>query len=199
MKKDNAMKMMKPLKLAALLLCVFLSCGLTENKKTTPKSGTVTVTTVTRSGVIKVPAASPDGGGSAMQPGDERAAQDTLPKSDSAMWGALNKATVKLNEKTGVFDVKYDDSVKALEGKPLTITGFMLPLEGEEKTKHFLLSKRTPTCPFCMPGGPTEVIEVFSDTPVTWVDDIVKIQGTLKLVPPNDNGMLYQLSNAGKL
>jgi len=178
--------------------CALLLCGMTGGKK--PESGTApakpnyTITTITRTGTITIPSTPADG--NSMQPGDERAAQEALPKSDSAMWGALGKAKVKLDEKTGIFDVTFDDSVKAMDGKPLDITGFMLPLEGDEKQKHFLLSKRTPTCPFCMPGGPTEVIEVFADAPVTWVDDMIEVKGTLTLVPPNDNGMLYQLKNA---
>jgi len=174
------------LRVCCVLALVFMTCGLTKQK--------YTVTTTTVTGTI-----TPSDNSASSQPADERAAQDALPKSNDNMWTQLNNTKVKLNEKTGMFDMNYGDSVKALAGKKLAITGFMLPLEGGETQKHFLLCKRTPTCPFCMPGGPTEVVEVYSDKPVTWIDDMVRIEGNLTLLPPNENGMLYQLKNASQV
>ena len=58
--------------------------------------------------------------------------------------------------------------VKALVGKEVTISGFILPLESTEKFKHFILSKRTPTCPFCPPGEPNEIVDVMLDKPISW-------------------------------
>ncbi|MDE1153350.1 MAG: DUF3299 domain-containing protein [Micavibrio sp.] len=171
------------LRIFCVLGLVFMTCALSKAK--------YTVTTTTVSGTI-----TPDDSAAAAQPADERAAQDALPKSTDNMWTQLNNTKVKLNEKTGMFDMNYGDSVKALAGKKLAITGFMLPLEGGETQKHFLLCKRTPTCPFCMPGGPTEVVEIYSEKPITWIDDMVRIEGDLTLLPPNENGMLYQLKNA---
>lgn len=177
---------MKIIRLFCILVFAFSTCALKKEKYV------VTHTTVT--GTISVP----DSGVSS-QPADERKAQDALPKSKDKVWDELSHTKVKLDETTGLFNMEYSDSVKALEGKSMAVTGFMMPLEGGEEQKYFLLCKRTPTCPFCMPGGPTEVIEINSDKPVKWVDDMVRIEGSLKLLPPNDNGMLYQLNRAKQL
>ena len=176
---------MKILRLLCILAVVFTSCALKKEK--------YVVTHTTMTGTISLPDTS---GGATDQPEDERKAQEALPKSKDKVWEDLSHTKVKLDEKTGLFNMQYSDSVKALEGKSMAVTGFMMPLEGGEEQKHFLLCKRTPTCPFCMPGGPTEVIEINSDTPVKWVDDMVRIEGALKLLPANDNGMLYQLNGA---
>lgn len=177
---------MKIMRLICVLAMVFATCALKKEKYV------VTHTTIT--GTI-----SGSDNSASSQPADERKAQDALPKSKDKVWDDLSHTKVKLDEKTGLFNMEYSDSVKALAGKSLSVTGFMMPLEGGEEQKHFLLCKRTPTCPFCMPGGPTEVIEINSDQPVKWVDDMVRIEGSLKLLPPNDNGMLYQLNTAKQL
>ena len=85
-----------------------------------------------------------------------------------------------------------------MDGKPFTISGFMLPLEATEKFKHFLLSKRTPTCPFCPPGEPNEIVEVFSAKPVAWKDDMVTMTGTLKLVNDGEKGIFFQMNDAAQ-
>ncbi len=174
---------MNILRLFFILAIAFSTCALKKEK--------YIVTHSTMTGTISVPDSS-----ATSQPADERKAQDALPKSKDKVWEDLSNTKVKLDEKTGLFNMEYSDSVKALEGKSMAVTGFMMPLEGGEEQTHFLLCKRTPTCPFCMPGGPTEVIEINSDKPVKWVDDMVRIEGNLKLLPPNDNGMLYQLNAA---
>ena len=83
------------------------------------------------------------------QPKEERKAQDALPKSNDPMWKTLATTKIHSDYAKGLFSATYPDEVKALVGKEITISGFMLPLESSEKFKHFILSKRTPTCPFC--------------------------------------------------
>ena len=72
----------------------------------------------------------------------------------------------------------------------------MLPLEPSEKFTHFLLSKRTPTCPFCPPGKPNDIIEVFTDKPVTWDEGIVVVNGTLRFTRNPELGLFFQLKDA---
>jgi hypothetical protein len=81
------------------------------------------------------------------QPADERAAQSELPQSKDSMWETLGVTKVTFNHDAGTYSAAIPASVKALDRKIIKISGFMLPLEAEEKFKHFLLSKRTPTCP----------------------------------------------------
>ncbi len=124
------------------------------------------------------------------QPKGERQAQDALPKSHDPMWSVLGKTKIRLDEKKGLYSATFPDDVKALVGKEITISGFMLPLEATEKFHHFILSKRTPTCPFCPPGEPNEIADVWMDNPVTWSEDTIKVTGTFELM---DNPGAWEL------
>ncbi len=137
-------------------------------------------------------------GAKAGQPTDERQAQDALPKSHDPMWAQLGKTKIKFDEKTGQFSATYPPEVKALVGKQITIQGFMLPLEATDSFKHFILSKRTPTCPFCPPGEPNEILDVWMDSNVSWSDDTIKVSGTFELMNNPDLGMFFKLSHAQK-
>lgn len=130
------------------------------------------------------------------QPSDERKAQDALPKSNDPVWGAFGQCKVHYDDKSHKYSITYTPEVKTMEGKPLTISGFMLPLEATEKFTHFLISKRTPTCPFCPPGEPNEIAEVFTKKPVKWDEGIVVVTGTLKFTTNPDLGLFFQLKDA---
>lgn len=133
------------------------------------------------------------------QPKDERQAQDALPKSRDPMWQLLGKTKITTDEKKGTFSASYPVEVKALVGKEVTVSGFILPLEATEKFKHFILSKRTPTCPFCPPGEPNEIVDVWLDTPIKWDEDMVKVSGTFALMNNPELGMFFKLTKAKKL
>ena len=85
---------------------------------------------------------------SAIQPSDERQAQEALPKSNDAMWQVLGKTKIDTDLKKGTFRATYPHEVKALVGKEITISGFILPLEATEKFIISFFPSGTPTCPF---------------------------------------------------
>ncbi|OYW79003.1 MAG: hypothetical protein B7Z26_08790 [Asticcacaulis sp. 32-58-5] len=130
------------------------------------------------------------------QPLDERKVQDALPQSKDAMWDTLVKCKVHLDQKTHKYSIAYTPEVKAMEGKPVTISGFVMPLESTEKFKHFLLSKRTPTCFFCPPGEPNEIVEVFTKKTIKWSDGIVTVTGTFTFTSNPDLGLFFQVKDA---
>ncbi|MDY7394276.1 hypothetical protein UMM65_03420 [Aureibaculum sp. 2210JD6-5] len=76
---------------------------------------------------------------------------------------------------------EFSSSVKALEGKLITIEGYFLNIDPNEKL--FVLSKGPmSSCFFCGVGGPETAIEVqFKNKPSFKTDNIVAITGTLKL------------------
>lgn len=131
-----------------------------------------------------------------MQPADERALQEALPQSTDPMWTTLGGANIAFNGKTEKYDADFPDAVKKMVGKKMRITGFILPLEAEEKFTHFLMSKRSPSCPYCPPGNPNEIIEVFSEAPTEWEDDMVTYEGTFELIDNQDFGLFYKLGSA---
>lgn len=130
------------------------------------------------------------------QPMDERQAQQLLPMSHDPTWDVLGETKIGYDDNTGLYSATMPAKVKALDGKVVTITGFMLPLESSEKFTHFLLSKRTPTCPFCPPGEPNEVILVTVSEPVEWIDDAVKVTGTFGMMNEREFGMFFKITKA---
>lgn len=76
---------------------------------------------------------------------------------------------------------KFSSSVKALEGKLITVKGYFLNIDPEGKI--YILSKGPMSaCFFCGVGGPETAIELeFSSEQTFKTDDIVTVTGTLKL------------------
>lgn len=131
-----------------------------------------------------------------IQPLNERLAQKNLPIATGDIWQKLAKCKVGVDEKKGIYFITNTPEVKALAGKEITVQGFMLPLESTAKHSHFLLSKRTPTCPYCMPGEPNEIFEVYAKTPVEYTDGMLNITGTLELMNDPSKGLFFKLAKA---
>lgn len=173
--------MIKTGRILIVLLAFFVLPAFTLEKGSVTLNSTVTV-----------------GAGPSLQPSDERSAQDALPKAKDALWDTLYKTKVKVDDKTGTYSATFPDEVKKLNGQTVKISGFMLPLENTEKFKHFLLSKRTPTCFFCPPGAPNEIIEVYADKPTEWIEDLVTYEGKFELMDNKEMGVFFKMSEANK-
>ena len=116
-------------------------------------------------------------------------------KSDDQIWAHFSKCKIK-TDKDLSFSITYTPGVKTLQGKNVTISGFMLPLESKSKFSHFLLSKNAPTCAYCPPGAPNEVVEVFSSKPTAWKENLITYSGTLILVNDKQKGVFFQMKDA---
>lgn len=130
------------------------------------------------------------------QPKEERKAQDGLPQSKDPMWKVLGKTKIHLDQKEWRYSAEFPEEVKALVGKEVTITGFVLPLEATESFTHFLISKRTPTCSFCAPGEPNEIADVVLDAPMKWDQDAVTVTGVFGLMENSELGLFFKLEKA---
>lgn len=130
------------------------------------------------------------------QPLDERRAQDALPQAHDAIWNTFAKCKVNLDQKKYTYSIVYTPEVKAMVGKQVTVSGFMMPLDATETFTHFLLSKRTPTCPFCPPGEPNELVEVFTRKPVKYDEGIVVVTGTMQFTSNPELGLFFRLNDA---
>ena len=116
-------------------------------------------------------------------------------QSDDQIWKNFAKCKVKTDQNLS-YSITYAPAVKALNGKNVSISGFMQPLEAKETFRHFLLSKNAPTCAFCPPGAPNEVVEVFSAKPTRWKEIQVTFSGTLNLVNDGKTGVFFQMKDA---
>lgn len=117
----------------------------------------------------------------------------------SLVWPKLyNIKFEKTKDRLGDVDKPiFTDAVKALNGKKITLPGYMVPFENGIKGNHFMLSSLPlNACFFCGVGGPETVVEVFSTKPVTYTEKPIEIQGTLMLNDRNPDQMIYILENA---
>ena len=127
------------------------------------------------------------------QPPEERALQDRLPKAHDALWSKLLNSKVAYNNRTGIYSITVSPEIKALANRQVTASGWVLPLDGSDHTKHFLLTRRTPVCMFCPPGEPNEVAEVVSPTPIVWTDKLVTVIGLFSLVYNGVKGIFFKI------
>ena len=116
-------------------------------------------------------------------------------QSDDQIWKHFARCKISM-DKDLTARITYIPSITALNGKNVTISGFMLPLEPADKFSHFLLTKNAPTCAFCSPGGANEVVEVFSSRPMVWKENLITLSGTLILVNDGKKGVFFQMKDA---
>lgn len=92
----------------------------------------------------------------------------------------------------------FSPTLLALNGKVITVKGFMFPLGEDDKQTLFLFGPFPLNCPFHYHVGPALVIEAHADIkPVTFSYDPVTIQGKLELVTDDpDNNVFYRLIDA---
>lgn len=130
------------------------------------------------------------------QPLEERAAQENLPKSTDQTWVVL--ATTKIGEdlERGAFTASHPRAVRALAGKSMTITGYVMPLETTPTFTRFLLTRYTPVCQFCPPGMPNEVIEVQAATPIAPTQTLIRVSGRFSLHDNGEQGLFFRIENA---
>lgn len=115
-------------------------------------------------------------------------------------WADLSK--VKFVEKyfpehKGTFlSPQFSDEVKSLEGKKITIIGYYLDVDPNQKM--FMLSKfPLASCFFCGGAGPETAVELDLKKNIKKfkTDDIVKVTGTLKLNDDDVKHFNYILQN----
>ncbi|MEC4594177.1 DUF3299 domain-containing protein [Nitrospirillum amazonense] len=141
----------------------------------------------------KVASATP----AAPAPGTAASVQANIPKATLG-WDKLADVKEVHSMDNGLLRVRaaFGPAVQALEGKPLTIAGFIIPLEQKEKSGHFLLSAMAPSCPFCPPPGPADLMEVKTSAPIAMTNEPITLTGTLHMVGDDDNGLYYRLADA---
>ncbi|MBX2967247.1 MAG: hypothetical protein KF845_13965 [Cyclobacteriaceae bacterium] len=98
---------------------------------------------------------------------------------------AKTKFEPKYYEKLGeyLFYPSFPESLKALEGKEITVEGFYVPFAPEEGSYIILSKYPMSQCFFCGGGGPESIAEVTfkGALPKFQVDDLITVKGKLKL------------------
>ena len=124
--------------------------------------------------------------------------------SGNSTWKTLSKITYKkeYDEMLGFkIDVPvFSQDVLALEGTEVTITGYIIPVEGYKSHKEFIFSAYPYNmCFFCGGAGPETVMEVVALEEVPYTADPVTIKGILRLNATDINRLMYALEEVKKI
>jgi hypothetical protein len=130
-----------------------------------------------------------------LPPGMDPAMVKPLPeRKDVVSWKLL--AQVELVKLKDRYAPQFSSAVSALDKKEVKVQGFMMPLEMGDKQSHFILSAMPSTCSFCLPGGPEQLVEVKTRTPVKYTFDPVVLTGRLAVLTDDPTGVFYRLTDA---
>ena len=116
-----------------------------------------------------------------------------LDHADDRRWTILHDVRIRADDAKGVYIATFGRDMTDLEGRPFTITGYMLPVETGLDARHFVLTRRSTGCPFCPPNEPTEAIEVFAVTPLAYTHAPIAVKGRMHLVRTTAQGLFYRL------
>lgn len=137
------------------------------------------------------------GSDQAFDPTAENVLADAEGKSDTISWKLLSHASLRIAKGGTIPEgVDFAGDVQAHDGRQVTITGYMFPLQASGDQSHFLLSAKPPSCPYCMPGGPTELIEITDSDPLAFTYQPITIRGMLHLLGADalQEGMFYRMT-----
>ena len=115
-------------------------------------------------------------------------------RKDVVSWKLLSQVElVKMKDR---YVPQFSADVAALNRKEVKVQGFMMPLEMGDKQTHFILSAMPQSCAFCLPGGPEQLVEIKSKTPVKYTFDPVVLSGRLAVLKDDPSGVFYRLTDA---
>ncbi len=126
-------------------------------------------------------------------------AQDT--DSEPSIWKTLSKITFK-KEYDELMGFKVDvpvfsKDVEKLDGKEITIRGYIIPVEGYKNHKEFVFSAFPYNmCFFCGGAGPETVMEVTAAEAVKYSTEAIQLKGILHLNSTDINKLIYSLTDA---
>lgn len=95
-------------------------------------------------------------------------------------WNLLTTSTLGYDERSDGLRPVFPPDVRALAGTLVRIVGFNIPLDSSGR--RILLSLVSPSCPFCLPGGPETVVEVEAVEPVAVGLEPIVLEGTFELI-----------------
>jgi hypothetical protein len=127
------------------------------------------------------------------------AAQNKYTGFPSLVWPKLYDIKYeKKKDKLGEYDKPiFSASAKALNGKIVTLPGYMMPFEhGSKGVKFMFSSMPINACFFCGVGGPESVMEVTMKQPLTFHDKPIELKGILRLNDQDPDKMIYILEQA---
>jgi hypothetical protein len=119
----------------------------------------------------------------------------TLDHQDDIRWVILHDVKITADNAKGIFTAKFGKDMGSMEGRSFSIMGYMMPIETNIHSAHFVLTRRSPGCPFCPPNEPSEAIEIFATKGVDYTQAPIAVKGTLHLVNSSADGLFYRMDH----
>jgi hypothetical protein len=125
-------------------------------------------------------------------------------QAQSDNWKVLSKISYKkeFDEMMGfrVDKPVFSAEIQALDGKEITMKGYIIPIEGYKSHKEFIFSAFPyASCFFCGAAGPETIMEVVAKEPIKYTEEAITIKGKLTLNSKDINKLMYRLSEVVKL
>jgi len=89
----------------------------------------------------------------------------------------------------------YSDEVQELDGKEVTLMGYMFPLDDDDNQKLFLIGPYPLSCPFHYHVNPAMIIEITSEDGIEFTYDPIKVTGKFEVKYNEETGIFYYLRN----
>ncbi len=119
-----------------------------------------------------------------------------LPHSDDPFWSKLKACEVQHDPAQNTYTLVPTPEVMALNGKTVQVKGFTVPLDGTDRTSHFLIAVNTPVCFYHPPGEPNEILEVTATSPLPWDEKLKLVEGVFSIAATGDAGVYFRLTQA---
>ncbi|MBP6399091.1 MAG: hypothetical protein KA340_14495 [Saprospiraceae bacterium] len=118
-----------------------------------------------------------------------------------SVWKTLAKITYR-KEYDELMGFKIDkpvfsDAIKNMEGKTITVKGYIIPVEGYKSHKEFIFSAFPYSmCFFCGGAGPETVMEVGAKEAIKYTTEQITLTGTLRLNSDDINRLMFKIDHA---
>lgn len=119
----------------------------------------------------------------------------------SDIWKTLAKISYK-KEYDAIMGFKIDkpvfsEAIKSLEGKIVTVKGYIIPVDGYKSHKEFVYSAFPYSqCFFCGGAGPETVMEVETKEAVKYTAESIVLKGKLQLNESDINRLMFKITDA---
>ncbi len=104
---------------------------------------------------------------------------------------------VSQDEYGEIYVPKFGESTRKMEGKSISLKGFIIPFEGMFEPTHIILSSLPiAACFFCGGSGPETVAEAYLRKEISYTSKPVTVTGKLTLNDTDHNQLMYILKDA---
>ncbi len=140
--------------------------------------------------------ASPDDGKVHYKDALEQGITQALPQVEGVLsWDLLASATLGYDPRFDEMQPTFPDELIALDGSEVKLVGFNIPLDSSGR--RLLLSLISPSCPFCLPGGPETFVEVEASEDIPLEIEPIVLEGTFELLNEGIwTGYFYRMTDA---